>query len=128
VAIAVAGATVHYMKLRSDSAALHDLQPRIASLEASLGCPARPESERDLFACIPARDRDAAEARAETIRKNDLAAAQARASLERRNSALEEVLGKANAAIEAAAAADDGPLPKVMLDYWRRERALRGVK
>jgi hypothetical protein len=129
LAIAVAGATVHYMKLRADSAALHELQPRIAGLEASLGCPDRPAAaERDLFACIPARDRDAEHARAEAIRQNEGKAAIARAALERTNKALKAELDARDELIEDASAADDGPLPKVLLDAWRRERVKRGVK
>lgn len=128
VAAAVTAASVHYLGLRADSAQLAALIPRISGLESSLGCPDRPKQERDLFNCIPARDRDAAQARAEAIRKNEAAAAIARASLERQAAELQSELDAANDAIEAAAAADDGPVPKVMRDNWRRERARRGVK
>lgn len=128
VAVAIAGAAVHYIGLRSDAAKLAVLTPRIAGLEASLGCPARPQHERDLFACIPARDRDSERARAEAIRRNEEAAAKARRALEVRLSGTETELAAANWVIENSAPADDGPLPKVLRDHYARERAKRGVK
>jgi hypothetical protein len=126
--VTVAGASIHYMKLKDAAADWHAVAPKIAALEAALGCPQRPDEERELFACIPARDRDAEHARAEATRKEQEASARALDALQKKHDEVTRDLDAANELIEDATAADDGPLPKVMLDNWRRERARRGVK
>lgn len=127
-AIAVAGAVVHYMNLRADSVALHQLVPKIAALETSLGCPGRSPQERELFACIPARDRDAAAATADAVRRAAQASVLAQADLAQKAEQLQSDLNAADDAVADAADADDGPVPKVMRDNWARERAKRGMK
>lgn len=126
--IAIAGAGAHYANLRNAAADLRELQPKIAALEESLGCPSRAEAEQSLFECIPARDRDAAQARATAARAQQEAAARAQDELQRAHDALAHDLEIANAYIDAAESADDGVLPKVMLDNWARQRARMGVK
>jgi hypothetical protein len=128
VIIAVVGFTAHYEHLKDKAADFLVLQPKIAALERDLGCDGRDENERELFTCIPARDRDAAEAKAAALRKlqGDMALA---LEFERRRADQNAAeLADANAAIERSSAADDGPLPKVMRDNWARERARRGLK
>lgn len=126
--VTVAGAAVHYMKLVDAADDWRAIQPKIAAQEQSLGCPARPAEERDLFACIPARERDAATARADTERKAAQAVADAQTLLQAKAEQLQHDLNAAEDAIADASDADDGPVPKVMRDYWTRERTQRGIK
>jgi hypothetical protein len=126
--IAIAGFTAHYEHLKNAASDLAALQPKIAALAQDLGCDGRDENERDLFACIPARDRDAAEAKAAALRKQQADMALALEFERRRADQNAAELADANAAIERSSAADDGPLPKVMRDNWARERARRGLK
>lgn len=127
-AFAIAGATVHYMKLRGAAAELAELRPKIAALGAALGCQERPPAERDLFTCLPARDRDAALARERAEQQAADALRRAQAELSAKADNLQSELDAANDVIDDAAEVDDGPLPKVMRDNWARERTRRGVK
>lgn len=120
--IAVAGCAVHYMKLVDAADNWHAIEPKIAALEQGYGCPALPPEERDLFACIPARDRDVAEAQRAALQKQQETSARAQNELQKKHDQLAADLAESDRMIDAAIDADDGPLPKVVLDNWARQR------
>jgi hypothetical protein len=126
--IAIVGFTAHYEHLKNAAAELAELQPKIAALEHDLRCDGRDENERELFACIPARDRDIAAAKAAEIERQQLVYARELDAERKRADENAADLEFANELINSAGAADDGPLPKVMKDNWTRERARRGLK
>lgn len=122
------GLTIRIQHLEQDSAAYKILLADQASLEQRYGCPGRPVHERDLAACLTARERDVADATAKEIQRQRGEAAQQQARLDLENAQLEAQQREANQAIDADAVHDDGAVPKVLLNTWARERAERGIK
>ena len=122
------GLTVYLEHLKQDAAAYAVLKADFQSLELKYGCGNRPEHERALPACLVARERDEAQARADEAERVSKARATEQAVLERKRRALDEREQAMDQKINDAPAADDGAVPKVLLDAWTRERAERGVK
>jgi hypothetical protein len=122
------GLTIRIQHLERDSAAYKLLQADVGSLQQHYGCPARPEYEQSLAACLTARERDAAAAQAAEIERQRNEAARQQAELDRENATLEAQQNLADQAIDAAPKGEDGPVPSVLLDAWTRERNERGSK
>ncbi|MDQ2080462.1 hypothetical protein RA307_09745 [Xanthobacteraceae bacterium Astr-EGSB] len=127
VAVTV-GLTVHVQHLERDRVAYRMLAAEVDALAAAYGCPARAPAERALPACLTARERDAASARADELARQRREAAQAQAVLDRADAAADAASAAEQAAILEAAPADDGPVPRVLLDAWARKRKERGLK
>lgn len=130
VAAAVIGAvalSAHYEHLKSDRERLRSIEATVTSLGRHLGCPARPPHERDIAACVASRERDAADAQRAAVEDQKRVAAAEIDRLSRVNDDLQRQVDERNRAITEAPAADDGPVPKVVIDNWRRERAERGI-
>lgn len=128
VAIAAVAFTVHYERLKRDSEAYKALRGTMTSLETKYGCDQRPEHERDLAACLTARERDAADAAKARVEQLEREAAKARAAQAAAETKLVEQSDAVRQFLRDAPADDDGPLPKVLLDLWARQRNERGIK
>jgi hypothetical protein len=120
------GLTIHIKNLEADRAAYKLLKAEHESLEAYYGCPLRAEHERDLGACLTARERDVEKARAEKLAELQRQAAQAQADLADATAKNEQLSGALDDFINSRAAGGDGPVPQVLKDYWAHERAERG--
>lgn len=120
--------TVHWQHLERDSAAYKTLSAAHASLEQLYGCPSRPAHERDLAACLTARDRDAEAAIAREIKRQRDHAAAEQARLDREAAEQEAERQASGRAIDLDAANGDGPVPPVLLNAWRRARGIGGAK
>lgn len=123
-----AAIAVHWQHLERDSAAYKTLSERDTSLEQLYGCPDRPVHERDLAACLVARDRDASAAVAIEIGRQLAVAAREQADLDRTMAGLEQRQREEQARIDADALKGDGPVGDVLLNGWRRGRAAKGLK
>jgi hypothetical protein len=122
------GLTIRIQHLERDAAAYQGLAAEMQSLGAHYGCPTRPQAERELAVCLTARERDAAAAQAEEIRHQRDEAALAQQALDAENVLLQKQQNTADQAIDAAPKGEDGPVPRVLLDAWMRERSERGIK
>jgi hypothetical protein len=127
VAVTV-GLTVHVKNLERDRVAYRALVAEVDALALAYGCPARVAAERALPACLTARDRDAERARAAELARQRREGAQAQTALDRADAATDAASAAEQAAILEAAPADDGPVPRVLLDAWSRKRKERGLK
>jgi len=124
----IVGVTVHLHNIKRDADAYHALSAQVTSIEQRHGCGGRPAHERPLAACMAAIEAENAEAqRAEIDRQRRLAVEEYQRQAAA-DEALRRLIEAEEAAIAGAAAGDDGPAPKVLLDAWARERKLRGVK
>jgi hypothetical protein len=129
------GITIRIEHLEQDSAALAQTRlelkaerDHVAAIARRMGCDTRAEAERELGACLSAQRADAEHAKALEIRREREDAAREQARLDREHADADKRRAAEDAAIDAAAAGDDGPLPKVLLDAWGRERKARGLK
>lgn len=120
------GITIRIEHLEQTEAAYKKLFVATSSLEAKYGCASRPVHERDLAACLTARERDIEAARAAKLAEFQRTAAQAQADLDVANAQIAAQSGSLDSFIDQAVPADDGPVPKILLDTWARERAARG--
>jgi len=126
--IAVVAFTAHYEHLKRDADAYKSLRVEVSSIEKAHGCPARPPHERDLVACLTAEQRDAANAARVENERLQAEATKARDDLKQANDLLASQARTIDDLIDNAPPADDGPVPKILLDLWTRERQQRGVK
>lgn len=127
-AAAVAGLSLYVANLYQKAGAFDVLSAEHRALAVKYGCDRRPNvAERDLPACLIARDLDAEKAHREEIERQRNEAARAQAKLDADKLAAERAQNRETAILKAAPAADDGPVPKVLLDAWARERKRLGV-
>lgn len=127
-AAAVAGLSLYLATLYQKAGNFDLLSAEHRALEVKYGCDRRPSvAERDLPACLIARDLDAEKAHREEIERQRNEAAKAQAKLDADKLAAERAQNQETAILKAAPAADDGPVPKVLLDAWARERKRLGV-
>lgn len=123
----VAGAAFYVAHLYNKAAAFDELSAEHDALEVKYGCDKRPSiAERELTACLIAHDLDAEKAQREGIERERDAAAKAQEALDQASYLASEQLHSENAIIYAAPTAEDGAVPKVLLDAWARERKRLG--
>jgi hypothetical protein len=129
VAVAlVAGASFYVAHLYQKAEAFDDLSAEHRAIEVRYGCDKRPSiAERELQSCLIARDLDAEKAHRKEIERERDAAAKAQADLDAKALAAAREQWEEENIINAAPAVDDGPVPKVLLDAWARERKRLGV-
>lgn len=127
-AAALTGFVVHYQHLERDRAAYEALLAEVDGVRAKYGCQqeANP-ADRGLAACINAKTAQAASARAATLAHQATVAAQAEADLSAQTAKV-DATQRALSGFITGNAKEDGRLPRIVLDYWARERAERGVK
>jgi hypothetical protein len=124
----VAGASLYVAHLYHKAGLLDDLAAERRAIEVKYGCDKRPKiAERDLTACLVARDLDGEKAHLAEIERQRNEAARAQAKLDAETLAAEKRAWNENAILNATPAADDGPVPKVLLDAWQRERRRLGA-
>jgi hypothetical protein len=124
----VAGASLYVAHLYQKAEAFDDLSAEHNALELKYGCDKRPSiAERELRSCLIARDLDGEKARREEIEHQRDEAAKAQAELDAQTLAAERQQWSENEILSATPAADDGRVPKVLLDAWARERRRLGV-
>ncbi|ABA04800.1 hypothetical protein Nwi_1539 [Nitrobacter winogradskyi Nb-255] len=124
----IASASLYLANLYQKAGAFDVLSAEHHTLEVRYGCDKRPAiSERKLPACLIARGLDAEKAHREEIERQRNEAARAQAKLDADKLAAERAQQSENAIIKAAPASDDGPVPKVLLDAWTRERGRLGI-
>jgi len=129
IAAVAAIITGYVMHLRYKAQAYDVLSSGHAAIANLYGCPARTnDAERELGACLIARDRDAAEARANKESELRRQAAEAQAKLEAANAQLEAANKDLSGFIDASAAdGGDGPVAPVLRDLYARQRKERGA-
>ncbi len=126
---AVVALTVWFMTLKSDAEAYRVEHKKVLALENHYDCIFRDNvAEHDLWACLPARDRDVADAHAKALQEQQDTAAHEQNVLQGQVAKLQQDLQQTDSEIDAESAADDGPLPKTLTNAWARERAKRGQK
>lgn len=124
----VAAAALYVAHLYNKAGDFDVLSAEVSALEVKYGCDKRPALiERKLGRCLIARDFDAEKAHREEIERQRDEAAKAQAKLDADNAAAEKQQQSENEILTLAPAADDGPVPKVLLDAWARERRRLGV-
>ena len=128
IAAAAAAVALWISNLQATAEAYTALRAAVTSLEQQYGCDDRPEHERDLAACLAARDRAVAEAQRDALDRQREAAARAQAALDREWAKAQQQAEEDEKNIRAAGADEDGPGPKVLLDSWSRARKERGLK
>jgi hypothetical protein len=123
----VAGVSFYVAHLYQKAEAFDELSAEHHALEVRYGCDKRPSiAERELQSCLVARDLDAEKAQREEIARQRDEAAKAQAELDAKARAEDQQLRRENELLQAAPA-DDGRVPKVLLDAWSRERRRLGV-
>lgn len=124
----VIGASLYVAHLYDKAGDFDVLSAEVSALEVKYGCDKRPiTAERELQACLVARELDAEKAHREEIARQRDEAAKAQEKLDKDNAAAEKRQQSEAAILSAAPAADDGPVPKVLRDAWARERRRLGV-
>jgi hypothetical protein len=124
----VAGASLYVAHLYHKAGLLDGLSAERRALEVKYGCDKRPSiAERSLPACLVARDLDGEKAHLAEIERQRSEATKAQAKLDAETLATEKRAWSENAILNATSAADDGPVPKVLLDAWARERRRLGA-
>lgn len=128
VAVIAAALAIWIMHLRERSAAYGVLLEQHRALEAKYGCVKRPPNERDLAACLSAREAEAARAAQAEIQRQRDEAAKAQADLDAAAAKAADDTRATDDFIDHAAVTEDGAVPKVLLDTWARARKARGAQ
>jgi hypothetical protein len=128
VAAIVTALSFYIAGLQSTADAFAALSVEHESLEARYGCDERPiVAERELAACLVARELDAEKAAAAKLAAQTKAAREASDELGKATDLNWTQLIGEYGAIQSAPKSDDGRVPKVLLDAWARQRRLMGV-
>ena len=127
-AVVIACAVVYVMSLRETAHKYDTLYAQVTGLEQKYGCQQRMASQRQLPACLEAREKDAEIERTAALNKVLASSVNVAAQLDKATTATLSLQTDTDAWVAAAPTADDGDLPRVVTDYWERERARRGMK
>lgn len=127
-AAAMAAAVALVMHWRSQAAKYDDLLAQHGAIASRYGCNHRVEAERDLSACLIAREQDALEARQVALERQREESAKAQAALDREMAKAADAARDMDEFISRAAANGDGPVPRVLLETWARRRDARGIR
>jgi len=116
--------TVWIMHLEQRSVVAERLENREFELSVDMGC----GDEKDVLVCFSKQKAAVAEAHENALKDQQEASAREQGVLKQKISKLQADLAESDAEIDSASDKDDGPLPKVLIDAWARERARRGAK
>jgi hypothetical protein len=109
-----------FSSLLATEAQYKSLNGKVLALEDSLGCLARKDqAERDLFACVPAQQRDAETEKETAVEQQRQAGLQASEDLSNQLAAAQAQVSDLQVWREQHKS-EDGPLPQNLLDYYAK--------